>query len=282
MTDYGYSERRACRLLEVQRALVRYQQRPRDQDDAILARLRELSVQRPRFGYRRLHVLLKRQGLVINRKRVYRLYRLADLVVKRKVGRGKRIRLPGTRVPATRPNERWTMDFTMDNLSHGRRFRTVNIVDEFTRECLAIKVDFSLPGTRVVQVLDGIIRGRKPPAIMRIDNGSELKGEALDSWARKNQVYLYFIDPGKPIQNAFIESFNGRFRDECLNMYCFASLAEARSIIEEWRIDYNRVRPHSALGYLTPAEYAKKYYAENKTRKKQVGIDRKSVTMEVD
>jgi putative transposase len=224
-------------------------------------RLAELARERSRFGYRRLHVLLRREGLVVNHKRVLRLYRLAGLGLRRQ----KRKRMPSVARGApglpTRPNECWALDFVSDTLAWGRRIRCLTVLDCFTREAPAIELDTSLPGARVVRVLDELAERRGLPTAILLDNGPELTGRALDQWAYEHGVELRFIEPGKPVQNAFIESFNGRFRDECLNQHWFLSLPQARRIVEAWRLDYNRDRPHSSLGYLTPDEFAHQVWA---------------------
>ena len=205
---------------------------------------------------RRLHVLLRREGWPVNHKAVHRLYVEEGLQVrKRKRKRVSRAERCPMAVPRA-PNERWSMDFQHDLLATGQRIRTLNIVDDFSRECPAIEVDTSLPGARVVRVLDRLAATRGLPQEIVLDNGPEMTGKALDAWAYRNGVQLNFIEPGKPVQNAFIESFNGRFRDECLNENWFLGLADARHTIEAWRIDYNTCRPHSALGYATPQEFA--------------------------
>lgn len=218
-------------------------------------RLRVLAEQRRRFGYRRLTVLLRREGFRVNHKRVYRLYREEGLAVRRH--RRKRIfrTTPAPLPAATSPNQRWTMDFIEDQLVSGRKFRTFNVMDAFSRRGLASEVDTSLPGRRVVQVLDQLADQRGRPDELVLDNGPEFIGRALAQWAETHRIRLRFITPGKPVQNAHIESFHGRFRDECLNETWFLTLADARRIIEAWRQDYNTVRPHSALGYLTPEEF---------------------------
>jgi putative transposase len=220
------------------------------------ARLRHHAAARPRWGDRRLHTLLLREGAVVNRKRVYRVYRAAALQVRR---RRRKARLAGDRVALpilTARGQRWSMDFMRDTLADGRPFRTLNIVDDFTRECLAIEVDRSLPGARVVRVLDRLHARCGVPAIIVVDNGPEFVGRALDAWTYAHGVTLRFIRPGKPIENAYIESFNGKFRDECLNEHWFQSVAEAQQLIELWRHDYNEVRPHSALGNVPPEVFA--------------------------
>jgi putative transposase len=227
-------------------------------DKPLRERLLELAAERPRFGYRRLHVMLVREGWEINRKRVYRIYRELGLAVRRK--KRKRVaqanRLP--RVVPIAKNLQWSMDFMRDTLADGRVFRTLNVVDDATRECLAIEVDTSLSGARTARVLDRVAtkRGGYPSRLV-LDNGPECTSKALDQWAYERGVTLAFIRPGKPIENCFVESFNGRLRDECLNLHWFLGLTDARARIEAWRVDYNNARPHGSLGNLTPKEYAR-------------------------
>lgn len=252
---WAYSERRACGLIEIGRSTVRYACRPRD-DTHLRARLRELAAERKRFGYRRLHVLLRREGMLVNHKRVERIYQEEGLaVLRRKRKRAAR----GVRVHAlvpTRVDEVWSLDFLSDALAWGRKIRVLAVEDTFTRELLAVEVDTSLGGVRVARVLDRVVteRGAAPAEIV-LDNGPELTSKALDQWAYAHGVRLRFIDPGKPVQNCYIESFNGKFRDECLNEHWFVSVTDARRITEAWRMDYNHVRPHSSLGNQTPAEF---------------------------
>ena len=218
-------------------------------------RLRELAAERRRFGYRRLGWMLAREGHTINHKRLYRIYREERLMVRRRRGRKRAL---GTRAPMVLPariNQRWSLDFVSDTLSDGRRFRILCIVDDFSRECLATVVDTSLGGVRVVRELARLSFERALPETVVSDNGTELTSGAVLRWATF-RVAWHYIEPGKPVQNAFIESFNSKLRDECLNEYVFTSLAEARTIIEAWRHDYNRLRPHSSLGTLTPTEFA--------------------------
>ncbi len=255
MTTAEVSERRACRFTGFARSTQRYAS-VRPPDTALRARLHELASTRRRWGYRQLTRVLRREGLPINRKRVQRLYQEEGLQVRRR-RRKRRAVVPRTPVAVpTRPNERWSMDFVRDTLGDGRAFRCFTLVDDCTRECPAIEVDVSLPGERVVRVLDRVAAVRGYPRAIVCDNGPEFVSAALDEWAHRHQVVLDFIDPGKPVQNAFIESFNGTFRDECLNESWFVSLADAQRTIEAWRIDYECERPHSRLKDLTPREFA--------------------------
>ena len=258
ITAHQMSERRACQVADVDRALVRYRfLRP---DDAELcARLRVLAHERRRFGYRRLHILLRREGWAVNRKRVQRLYREEHLMVRKRSGRKRAL---GLRVPMTapnRPNARWSLDFVHDQFADGRRFRVLVIVDDVTRECLAAVPDTSISGLRVARELDRIIAWRGKPAAIRSDNGTELTSNAILSWADERRIAWRYIQPGKPVQNAFAESFNARLRDELLNETLFRSLVHARRLIEAWRQDYNHHRPHSKLGWLTPTGYAARW-----------------------
>jgi putative transposase len=252
--ELSFSQRRACGLMGISESSYRYRS-SRQELPELRELLLQLAVERPRYGYRRLHLMVRREGFQVNHKRVYRIYRAEGLMVRRR----RRKRLVRPRVPMAMlegANERWSMDFVSDQLADGRVFRTLNIVDDFTRECRAIEVDTSLAGLRVVRPLDQLVAEHGRPKLLLTDNGPEFTSRAAESWSYRNKVRLEFIQPGKPTQNAFVESFNGRFRDECLNEHWFESLAEAREVIEEWRQDYNQVRPHSSLGGLTPEEYA--------------------------
>ena len=253
---FAVSERRACWVVGADRSSVRYCScRP---DDAVIrARLRELATIRRRFGYRRLGILLEREGIVMNHKKIRRLYREEGLQVRR---RGSRKRALGARAPLALPqgpNQRWSLDFLSDALADGRRFRILAIVDDFTRECLLLVPDTSLSGVRVVRELDGLIAARGRPAMCVSDNGTELTSMAILRWSQESQIEWHYIAPGKPQQNAFIESFNGRLRDELLNETLFMSLDHARETLAVWQEDYNTVRPHSALNNLPPVSYAK-------------------------
>lgn len=251
---FALSERRACRIVGLGRSTARYRMHPDSDEEQIRSRLRALAGERPRFGYRRLHALLRREGIRINHKRVARLYRLEGLAVRRcPRKRVARARQPQPASPTT-PNVQWVADFVSDALASGRAIRLFGVVDACTREALAIEVDTSLPGARVVRVLDRLAAARGCPIELVLDNGPELTSIVLDQWASAHGVQLHFIDPGKPVQNAVMESFNGRLRDECLNQHWFTSLADARQIIEVWRDDDNHQRPHSALVYRTPVE----------------------------
>jgi putative transposase len=262
------SERRACRVVGMNRSTLRYEARREDPVE-LRARLRELARARPRFGYRRLHVLLRREGRAVNHKRIYRLYRQEGLSVRRRkrkrVARGRGPIL----LPPTRTNQRWSMDFMGDTLATGRTFRLLNVVDDFSRECLVIDAATSIPGMRVARVLDELAELRDLPETIVIDNGPEFTSRALDEWAYRRGVRLLFITPGRPIENAYVESFNGKFRDECLNEHWFLSLDEVRATTEDWRIDYNQNRPHSSLDDLTPQEFAARSEAKGSTNSQQ-------------
>ena len=255
MTAHGMSELQACKLARLGRSTFQYRKRP-DDDGPLRERLRQLAGVRRRFGYRRLGILLRREGFVVNHKKLFRLYREEGLAVKRRRGRKRAV---GTRRPIavpSRPNERWSLDFVSDTLADGRRFRALCVVDDFSREALAIVPDLSLSGVRVARELDRIISLRGKPGMIVSDNGTELTSRAILKWAQDAKVDWHYIAPGKPTQNAFAESFIGRFRDECLNEHLFITLAEARSLIEDWRNDYNTQRPHTSLGGLAPTIYA--------------------------
>jgi putative transposase len=251
---HGLSQRRACRLAGIDPSTLRYQAR-RSDDLPLRQRLRELAAVRRRFGYRRLGWLLAREGHAMNHKKLYRIYHEEKLMVRRRRGRKRAV---GTRGPLLLPagiNQRWSLDFIGDTLSDGRRFRILCIVDDFSRECLACVADTSLSGLRVVRELERLTNARATPRVIVSDNGTELTSVAVLRWVT-DRVAWHYIEPGKPVQNAFIESFNSRLRDECLNEHLFGSLTEARRIIEAWRHDYNHARPHSSLGKLTPSEFA--------------------------
>lgn len=258
MVTHQFGVTRSCGLIGISRSLYRYESK-RPDDAPLKERLTELAGQKRRYGYRRLHVLLRREGWLLNWKRTYRVYREAGLMVRRR----KRKRIVGIerlqKVMATGPNQSWSMDFVSDGFVDGRRLRCLNIVDDFTRECLAIEVDTSLPGRRVVSVLERLAEFRGLPQSVTVDNGPEFISKALDEWAYRQQFQLRFIAPGKPTQNAYVESFNGKFRDECLNEHWFLSMRHAREVIATWRQQYNEERPHSSLDDQTPNEFAERF-----------------------
>jgi putative transposase len=267
---FQFSERQACVIVGLCRSSCRYQAKPNN-DAEIRSRLRELAEQRRKFGSPRLHILLRREGRVINHKRTERLYKEEGLSLRLKK---RKKRISHLRVVMDRPeriNQHWSMDFVSDSLYNGRRFRVLTIVDDLSKECPVLEVDHSLPGKRVARVLDRITMTKGLPEVITVDNGPEFISKALDLWAFDNNVKLRFIQPGKPTQNAYIESFNGKFRDECLNDNVFVSLYSAQKIIETWRQDYNLERPHSSLNGMAPNEFARTFEKEQKTEKpKQV------------
>nr|WP_086011145.1 IS3 family transposase [Sphingobium chlorophenolicum] len=251
----GMSERRACRVISADRKSMRYRSCRADDGD-LRSRLRELAQQRRRFGYRRLHILLRRDGIMINRKKTQRLYREEGLTVRRRRGRRRAV---GARAPApvlALPNQRWSLDFVHDQLATGRRFRILNIVDDVTRECLRAVLDTSISGKRVARELGDLIAERGAPKMIVSDNGTELTSNAVLAWSGDVGIEWHYIAPGKPTQNGFVESFNGRMRDELLNETLFFTVRQARSILANWVDDYNTERPHSSLGYATPAAFA--------------------------
>lgn len=253
---YGVSERRSCQVLTFRRSTYRYRS-VADEQAALRLRLRDLAAARVSYGYRRLHVLLQREGWQVNHKRVYRLYRIEGLMMRpkkprRHVSCAKRLQRP---VPAGR-DESWSMDFMSDELYDGRRIRVLTVVDNFTRESPAIEVGSSIGGHRVVEVLEEAAKQRSLPKTIRVDNGPEFTSKVLDQWAYLNGVELDFSRPGKPTDNAFIEAFNARLRAECLNENWFLSLEDARDKVEAWRRYYNGERPHGALKNLAPEEFA--------------------------
>lgn len=258
MELYRVSQRRACGLLDLWPRIMRYQS-VKDRQDGLRMRLKELAATRVRYGYRRLHVLLRREGWEINHKRVLRIYREEGLNLRSKRPR-RRVAAKNReeRAAATAVNENWSMDFLSEQLCDGRWIRVLTIVDNFTRESLAAEVEQKFTGYALTSILARIARQRGCPKSIRVDNGPEFTSKALDQWAYLNKVTLDFSRPGKPTDNAFIESFNGKLRAECLNQHWFTSLSDAKMKIERWREDYNEARPHESLGYLAPNEFARK------------------------
>jgi putative transposase len=257
---FEMSERRACTVISADRTMIRYRSR-RPDDAGLRTRLRDLANVRRRFGYRRLFILLRREGEMSGINRIYRLYREEGLAVRKRQTRRKAI---GTRAPIlveVKPNARWSLDFVHDQLACGRRFRILNVMDDVTRECLAAVPDTSISGGRVARELTMLMARRGKPGMIVSDNGTELTSNAILAWSKDHGIDWHYIAPGKPMQNGYAESFNGRMRDELLNETLFTSLNHARSVIDQWVADYNNDRPHSSLGYLTPAAHAAKFKA---------------------
>jgi len=251
---FGISERRACGLFRVWRSSCRYQEQP-DRDEELREQLMALAQERPRFGYRRLGVLLAREDKHVNHKRLFRVYRAAGLSVKRN-RRKKLVRIGVSQPVLSAPDQEWSLDFLCDALATGRTVRVLSVVDNFTRECLALEADTSFASQRVTRVLDDVIARRGSPKALRMDNGPELTSRHFLAWCLERKIAMHHIQPGKPMQNGHIESFNGRLRDECLNANWFRNLFDARHKIAYWRDDYNTARPHSSLAYRTPSEFA--------------------------
>jgi putative transposase len=272
---FKVSERHACRLIRLERSSNRYRHR-RDDQAALRIRLKDLAAARPRFGYLRLHILLLREGWQINRKRVYRLYRMEGLELRHKK-RKKRISALRVAPPVPQtPNKCWSMDFISDSLHDGRRFRALTIVDNVSRVSPAIEVGRSLTGHRVVEVLEGLAQSQGLPEVIQVDNGPEFTSKALDEWAHRRRVKLQFSRPGKPADNPFIESFNGRLRQECLDQSWFVSIEDAREKIENWRLDYNGNRPHRSLGNVSPSDFLAAWKENQQAEKLTNLLDQKT------
>jgi putative transposase len=249
------SQRRVAQLIPVERMTLRYEHH-RDPQEALRIRLRELAGSRVRYGYRRLTVLLKREGWEVNAKRIYRLYTEEGLIVRTKKRKERAQRQRVAQGSALRPNQKWSMDFVAQRLPDARWIRVLTVVDQYTRECVTLLADNTLSGEKVAMALDKVLLQREVPESITVDNGAEFTSKALDHWAYRNGVHLDFIRPGRPVENGYIESFNGKLRDECLNVEVFFNLADARRKLYLWRRDYNHQRPHSALDDRTPAEFA--------------------------
>jgi putative transposase len=253
LEQYRASERRVCGLLSLAVSSYRYQ--ARGSDEALRGKVVQLAREKPRYGYRRLHVLLRREGEAINHKRLYRIYREAGLCLRRKKRKHcARVSAPLRQYRAA--NQEWALDFVHDVIAAGRTIRVLSVVDAFTRECLVLEVDTSFASRRVTRVLEEIIAQRGQPSAIRCDNGPELTSRHFMAWCLERQIELVHIQPGKPTQNAHVESFNGRLREECLRVSWFQNLFDARRKIATWRREYNEQRPHSSLNYRTPAEFA--------------------------
>jgi putative transposase len=261
-STFGISCRRACALAGFSRAAWYRPSRARDQSP-LRVRIRDLAHARPRFGFLRIWVLLRREGWMVNKKRVYRLYRLEGLQVRMRMRRRKHRALHRGPAPTpVGPHERWSMDFVHDALANGRPFRVLTVVDQWSRESPILEVAYRMTGQTVCDALDRVISGSSAPRSITVDHGTEFHSRALEDWAYHRGVALDFIRPGKPVENAFIEAFNGRLRDECLNVHQFVSLEDAQAKIEAWRVDYNQHRPHSSLGHLTPREFRRQRQAQ--------------------
>ena len=265
MKDHDVSVRRACSLANLDRSTFQYEKK-RGSDEVLRARLRALADERRRFGYRRLGILLNQEGHHANHKKLYRIYAEEKLAVRRRKGRKRALGSRRPMVMPTRPNERWSLDFVSDSLSGGRRFRILCVVDDFTREALAVMPDFSISGVRLARELDAIIARRGKPKTIVSDNGTEMTSHAIFAWTGKTKIEWHYIAPGKPTQNAFVESFNGRLRDECLNEELFSSMTDVRQKLAAWQADYNQHRPHTSLGGLAPNVYAR-HHTQNRAKR---------------
>lgn len=266
--EYAFSERHACRLIGLAVSTYRYQ--PRKTDASLREQLVELAKEKPRYGYRRLHVLLRRSGTNANHKRVWRVYHEAGLSVKRRK-RKRLVRVGRAQAIVSAPNQEWALDFVSDRLATGRSLRVLSVVDAFTRECIALEADTSFASRRVTRVLDAAVRQRSRPERIRCDNGPELTSRHFLAWCLENRIDLHHIQPGRPMQNGHVESFHGKLRDECLNTSWFRNLFDARRQIAAWKRDYNDQRPHSSLGYQTPSEYARRVTSPSTVRNNRSG-----------
>lgn len=258
MQQFSISQRRACRLIPIERSSARYQARGPRRADEVGRALAELAQRHPRYGYRRLWAQLRSAGYAVNHKRVHRLYRQAHLMLRRKAGR-RLIHRGVALAQLTGPNQQWALDFVHDRIGEGRAIRVLTIIDEFTRECLATAVDTGISARQVALTLERIMERRPAPRSLRCDNGPEFRSRYFNAWCKSHRIALEYITPGRPTQNGYIESFNGKLRDECLNLNCLRNLGDARERIGRWREHYNSSRPHSALGYLTPVQFAQKW-----------------------
>jgi putative transposase len=252
--SFVVSERRACGLIAIQRSSFRYQSRAEDQT-ALRLRLKELAAVRIRFGYRRLTVLLRREGWKVNAKRIYRLYREEGLAVRTRKRKKTASRARVIGPPADGPNQRWSMDFMSDVLHDNRKVRTFNVLDDYNRQCLCIEVDTGLPALRITRILDQVVEQRGKPQRFRCDNGPEFTSKTFVQWCNDHNIEISYIQPGRPMQNAYIERFNGSYRRAVLDAYIFHSLDQVRTITEEWIHHYNHHRPHDALGDLSPVDF---------------------------
>lgn len=262
MESHGLSQRRACKLAGACRGTVRYKSLKKAGEEELRGKIQKVAHERRRFGYRRIHLLLRREGVKVNHKKVFRLYQQLGLKVRRRSARKRALGMRLEQIKVVAPNERWSLDFVQDTLQCGRKIRMLTVIDDYTRECLEITVDRSLGGERVKRVLERLIEFRGKPKAIRSDNGTEFTSNTILKWALESGLEWQYIQPGKPQQNGQIESFNGKLRDECLNENLFFDLKQAREVIEIWRNDYNYNRPHSAINGLTPMEKLGESYPE--------------------
>jgi putative transposase len=266
-TDHKLSQRRAFKLVDLHRSVGQYITK-KAEDGEIREKIKSLALERPRFGYRRIHILMRKNGLKINHKKVFRLYKDMGLKVRKRGSRKRAIGLRLKKINANAINQVWSLDFMSDRLADGRKIRLLNIIDEFSRESLKIVVDTSLSGVRVTRELEDLIKRRGKPGQIISDNGTEFTSTAILKWSENASIGWHYIEPGKPMQNGSVESFNGKVRDEFLNQHIFLNLKEAKELAERWREDYNEKRPHSALNGLSPNEFKKAY--KEKTTKTRV------------
>lgn len=253
-THFGHAEARACSLMGISRSSYRYIPKG-NTDGQLKERMKELARKKPRYGVRRLHIFLKKEGLVINHKRTERIYTEEELSIRTKPRKKLPVSLRTLLPPPTRINQHWAVDFIHDVTRSGRRFRCLSLLDIYSRECLSLHIDTSISGKMVTDILQRFVEMRGTPEVIISDNGPEFTSRAFTSWADERRIRISFIRPGKPMENAYVESFQGKLRDECLNLHWFASLADAREKIEAWRQEYNTERPHRSLGNLTPQEF---------------------------
>jgi putative transposase len=264
LVEAGYSKRLACRLSRISRTAVAYESKRTGEDKELIERIKELAYRHRRYGYRRIALLLEQEGKRVNHKRVYRLWKLEGLNLKRRIKRKKLARPKSEMQRAEYPNQVWTYDFMDDMTEKGRQIRILNVVDEYSRECLATKVGRSITSEDVIDVLDYLALTRGMAKYIRSDNGPEFIANAVKEWLQAHGAKSLFINPGSPWENSYIESFNGKLRDECLNQEVFSSIAQAQAVLESWREEYNNYRPHSSLGGLSPRVYAQRYQANQK------------------
>jgi putative transposase len=263
INHYKVSERRACQLVGVNRSVARYRS-VKPSEEPLVKQIKEIAFEKRRYGYRRIHAVLKKIGIVANHKKVYRIYKECGLKVKKRGSRKRALGVRGASYKATKPNQKWALDFVHDALADGRKIRLLTVIDEYTRESLEIVVDTSINSKKVIKALEKLIRQKGKPEVIVSDNGTEFTSNVVQKWREETGIVWQFIEPGKPFQNGSIESFNGKLRDECLNEHWFINMKEAQLRVEKWRVDYNTTRPHSALNGRTPEEFYNEFYGEEK------------------